>query len=107
MTADCEIQGRALCITGPGGEFRRELADGGPGYFNVRSAPLSDEAIAALARHLGCWKAAALADVEMSADPADRNVWSAARRPLPPVIFGRLSAYLNQEWSDASIEAVQ
>src|SRR5262245_56139809 len=110
MNADRMLDGRALCVVGPGGDYQREIADSGTGLLSLRSRPVDESTVIALARMLADRRRAArvIADDRLTDLAAEErsDVSIARNRALPPVLFGSLSAYLAEEWSDASIEGL-
>ena len=86
------------------------LADiAGPGVLDLETSLLTDEDVLALAKKLAQRHEALCVQppVEQTAPASDVQAWSAGRRQLPPVIHGSLSAYLSEEWTDASCQTIQ
>lgn len=108
-----ELDGRALCIIGPGGDFRREISDSGDKLLDLQSRNVDESTVLALARMLGRRRDLARGLLDQAADePAvspqiAKRLSAAAVSALPPVIIGSLSAFMTEEWTDATEQVVQ
>lgn len=98
-------RGRMLCVLGPGGDFCSEVRDAGCALLAVESAPLTGAQLRGLRTHLaeqlGLHEAPTTVQI---AGVRDARAWAAADDPLPPVVFGSLSAYLAEEYDAAQTE---
>ena len=102
MTTKPTSAGQTLCLLGPGGDFRCEVHDNGPGLLDLESTSLS----AAQLGHLrNCLSSELDLAGESAANACDARVWAVAQRPLPPVVYGSLSAYLAEEYDGAKDQA--
>lgn len=106
MSGKRQPRGPLLCVLGPGGDYRDAVRDSGPGWSDLDRSPLPEDRRQSLNQYL-----AEQLDVFHAANAArqvvdcnDARVWGSAERPLPPVVFGSLSAYLAEEYDATRYE---